>query len=74
MICDQCLHKPVCAYCKNEDSDAAKALTECKDFLGWISTEERLPDEQPRREFSDNPNIKASEFCVVTTGACACMM
>ena len=42
MICDQCLHKPVCAYCKNEDSDAAKALTECKDFLGWISTEERL--------------------------------
>lgn len=72
MICDQCLHKPVCSYHKNGDSDAAKALTECKDFLGWISTKEKLPDEQPRCEFSNHPNATASEFCVVTTGTFDC--
>ena len=39
-ICSHCLHKEVCAYRKETIRGGAKL---CKDFLGWIKTQDERP-------------------------------
>lgn len=44
-LCEKCLHAEVCAIRDGQDEGDEMAMTYCSDFQGWISVEDRLPEE-----------------------------
>lgn len=47
-LCEKCLHAEVCAIRDGQDEGDEIAMTYCSDFQGWISIEDRLPEENGR--------------------------
>lgn len=43
-LCERCLHAEICATRDGHDEWDERALTYCRDFIGWISVDERLPE------------------------------
>lgn len=44
-LCEKCLHAELCAERDCHDEYDERAMTFCNDFCGWISVDERLPED-----------------------------
>lgn len=45
-LCEKCLHAEVCAIRDGHEEGDERALKYCSDFRGWISVDERLPEDK----------------------------